>query len=262
MTDTLPTPFDVKLMNVTATVLFVAVALTGVAAGLWWALRHPVFGIGGITVQGDVKHNSAVTLRANVAPRLAGNFFTLDLAAARAAFEAVPWVRAAVVRRDFPNRLQVALQEHEPVAYWGIEGDSRLVNSFGEVFEANVGDVESDDLPRLNGAQGQSALVLAMYRAVQPAFAPIDAGVDQLELTARGGWRAQLDSGAMIELGRGTPDEVVQRVQRFVRTVTQVTSRHGRTPASLQSADLRHTNGYALRLRGVTTVVATGPKKP
>ena len=32
-----------------------------------------------IRVEGDLTHNSAVTLRANAAPQLAGNFFTLDL---------------------------------------------------------------------------------------------------------------------------------------------------------------------------------------
>ncbi len=139
------TPFDVKLMNVTASVLFSACAVLLVAAFAWWAIRHPVFALGGITVQGDVSHNSAVTLRANVAPRVAGNFFTVSLARTREAFEAVPWVRRAVVRREFPNRLKVTLQEHQPVAYWGAEGESRLVNSFGEVFDANSGDVDQED---------------------------------------------------------------------------------------------------------------------
>ena len=40
------------------------------AAGAWWVLRHPALSIGRIVVQGDLVHNNAVTLRANVAPRL------------------------------------------------------------------------------------------------------------------------------------------------------------------------------------------------
>jgi len=43
----------------------------------------------------------------------------------------------AVVRRQFPNRLSVVLQEHQAVAYWGAERESLLINSYGEVFEAN-----------------------------------------------------------------------------------------------------------------------------
>ncbi|MDB5874000.1 MAG: ftsQ [Ramlibacter sp.] len=260
MTAAVQQPFDVKLMNLTATVLFSACLVMLLAAGGWWALRHPLFAIAGITVQGDVAHNSAVTLRANVAPRLAGNFFTVNLAGAREAFEAVPWVRSAVVRREFPNRLRVSLEEHRAAAFWGTDGEGRLVNIFGEVFEANPGDVEAENLPRLAGPQGQSAVVLTMYRMLKPMFESLDLGLEQLALTSRGSWQLQLDNNAVIELGRGTPEEVVARTQRFVQTLAQATSRYGRRPDALLSADLRHGEGYALRLRGVGTTGADGKK--
>jgi cell division protein FtsQ len=248
----LPLPVDVRLMNLTATVLFVACALLLVAALGWWALRHPMFAIRGIVVQGDVAHNSAATLRANVAPRLAGNFFTVDLQRAREAFEAVPWVRHATVRRQFPNKLRVTLEEHQPQAFWG-DSESRLVNTFGEVFEANAGDVEQEDMPRLAGPDGTAAQVLAMYHGLKPLLEKLDLGVDQVVLTGRGGWTLHLDSGAMVELGRGSSDEVLARSQRFAQTLTQVTSKYGRRPEALVTADLRHTDGYAVKLRGVAT---------
>lgn len=253
------TPADVRLMNGVATALFaIGLAVLAAAAG-WWALRHPVFAVSAITVEGDVSHNSAATLRANVAPRLAGNFFTVNLKAARDAFEAVPWVRQAVVRREFPNRLRVRLQEHQAVALWG-DHESRMVNSFGEVFEANAGELESDDLPRLAGPDGQSRELLETYQALVPLFEPLDLAVVRLALTARGSWNAELDTGAAIELGRGTREEVTARAQRFAQTLTQVTSRYDRTPEALLAADLRHADGYALRLRGVATT-AEVPKK-
>jgi cell division protein FtsQ len=251
-------PVDVKLMNMAASALFFASGLLLVAALGWWGLRHPVFAIGGIVVQGDVTHNSVATLRANVAPRLAGNFFTVDLQQARQAFEAVPWVRHAVVRRQFPNKLRVELQEHEPEALWGPESESRLVNTYGEVFEANPGDVEQEDMPRLAGPEGTAAQVLAMYRGLKPMLDKLDLGVEQVALTGRGGWTMHLDSGATVELGRGSSEEVLARSQRFAQTLTQVTAKYGRKPEALVTADLRHTDGYAVRLRGVaTTEVAT-----
>lgn len=254
-------PFDVKLMNISAAALLAAGVVLLLAALSWWAVRHPAFAIAAIEVQGDVVHNNAVTLRANVAPRLAGNFFTVDLAAASRAFESVPWVRKAVVRREFPNRLRVQLQEHQAVALWGVDGDTRLVNSFGEVFEANAGDVEPDELPRLAGPQGQAPQVLAMYRALVPLFDSVDLGVERLALTARGSWQLELDTGGVVEAGRGTPEEVIARTQRFVQTITQVASRYSRRPDALVSADLRHGDGYAVRLRGVGTTVTDAPRK-
>jgi cell division protein FtsQ len=261
MTQAPATPFDVKLMNMTASILAVAFALLLIGALAGWAARHPVFALRGITVSGDVTHNNAVTLRANVAPRLSGTFFTLDLAQARLAFEAVPWVRQAVVRREFPNRLRVLLQEHKAVAYWGAEGESKLVNSFGEVFEANVGEVEQEALPRLNGPDGQAAQVLAMYQTLQPLFEAMDMDLQQIEQTGHGGWRARLDTGAALELGGGSVAEVLARTQRFLKTLTQVTSSYGRQPDALITADLRHEDGYAIRLRGVTTQTADVRKK-
>lgn len=259
MTSAVAAPLDVKLMNMTAAVLFMAALVLAGLATARWAARLPLFDIRGIVVSGDVSHNNAVTLRANVAPRLFGTFFSVDLPSVRAAFEAVPWVRHATVRREFPNRLQVMLQEHQAVAYWGSEGETRLINSFGEVFEANVGEIEQEMLPRLNGPQGQSAEVLAVYRALAPLFEPMEMPVDELGLSVGGSWRVQLDSGAGIELGRGSVAELSERVRRFLATLTQVTSRYERQPSALESADLRHENGYAIRLRGVSTVVATVP---
>ena len=261
MNTAVPTPLDVKLMNATAWVLFIGFIVVSAVVAARWVSRLPVFDIVGITVKGDVTHNSVLNLRANVAPRLGGTFFTVDLARVRTAFESVPWVRKAVVQRDFPNRLLVKLQEHQAVAYWGSEGEPRLINHFGEVFEANVGEIEQDMLPRLNGPEGQSAEVLLMYRALTPLFEAMELDIEQLELSGRGSWRARLATGGLIELGRGSTEEVTTRVQRFIKTLTQVTSRYGRRANAVESADLRHENGYALRLRGVSTNVAELPKK-
>lgn len=260
MADSIPAPFDVKLMNIVANLAFAAVALMLLAAGAWWVLRQPFFPIAGIKVDGEVTHNNAVTLRANVAPQLSGNFFTIDLARARAAFESVPWVRSAVVRREFPNKLRVTLTEQVPVATWGDEAGSKLINGFGDVFEANVAEVD-DSLPRLDGPIEQAGQVLGMYRVLQPQFKPYDFSIDELTLSSRGSWKVVLDTGAEIELGRGQGEEVSARLQRFLKTVTQVAGQYHRTVADVEGADLRHNDAYALRLRGVTTVSPEAPRK-
>ncbi|MBT0569963.1 cell division protein FtsQ/DivIB [Curvibacter sp. CHRR-16] len=259
MSQAVTTPMDVRLMNATAALLVLVFAGLCVVAAGRYVVGLPLFRLQGISVEGDTNHNNAVTLRANVAPRVQGTFFTVNLQRVREAFEAVPWVRQAVVRREFPNRLRVELQEHQAVAYWG---EQQLVNSHGEVFDANVDEVEQDKLPSLSGPDGQSALVLDMYRQIAPEMQRLDLPVAGLELTGRGSWRVQLESNAVVELGRGTQQEVMERVQRFTHTLTQVTARYGRTPQALESADLRHENGYAVKLQGVTTLAADAtPRK-
>lgn len=243
-------PADIRFMKAVTMAFGLVFVLMVSALALAWLSRLPLFNLSAIAVQGDVTHNNAVTLRANVAPRLAGNFFTVNLVQTRAVFESVPWVRRAVVQRQFPDRLKVVLQEHQAVAFWGPEGDTRLVNSYGEVFEANQAELEASDLPQLNGPAGVAPLVLQTYRLVSAVFDKLDMQVERLELTGQGSWRARLESGAAIELGHGSPAEIESRTQRFVATLSQASSRYGR---NLESADLRYSNGYALKLRGVTT---------
>lgn len=248
---TAPLPADVRLMNTVANTVFVLAGVGALAAGLAWLMRSPVFPIRSIQLEGDLARNSVPTIRANAAPRLAGNFFSVDLQQGRTAFETVPWVRRAIVRRVWPDRLAVRLEEHRAVALWmGEDGAERLVNSFGEVFEANVGDVEDDNLPVLSGPEGSAAQMLTLFQRLQPALAQLDLVMQRVHLSGRGSWRLELDSGATLELGRGSAAELLARTERFVRTVATVTTRW---QAPLEYADLRHTDGYAVRLRGVST---------
>ena len=247
-------PADVRLMQATANALYLLLGVALCALALWWLARLPVFALRAIQVEGEVLRNSESTIRANAAHRLTGSFLTLDLQKSRSAFESVPWVRRAVVRKVWPMRLSVQLEEHRPVALWAMaDGNDRLVNSFGEVFEANVGDVEDDGLPRLAGPDGSAPQMLAMQRRLQPVLAPLGAGdLAQLTMSARGSWRVELDKGATLELGRGSEDEVLARTDHFVHTMPRVVAQYQRP---LESADLRHVDGFAVRLKGVVTNV-------
>lgn len=244
------TPLDIRLMNALTAVLLALFAVAVLTLVMMWLLRQPLFGLTAIRIENELQHNNAVTLRANVAPKLSGNFFSLDLAQAKAAFESIPWVRLAVVRREFPDRLRVRIEEHEAVAVWGSDEEVRLVNRQGEIFEVNQGDIEAEKLPRLIGPPAQSVQVLEAYRRLSPVFQRLDDALTQLELSSRGGWRARLESGALIEIGPGPIQDIVARVERFVATVVPTASRFGR---GIESADLRYPNGYALRLYGVST---------
>ena len=256
-------PFDIRLMNGVASTLYLLLGVALLAAGLLWLSRAPWLGFRVIQLEGEMQRNSVATIRANAAPRLAGNFISIDLDKARAAFEAVPWVRQATLRRVWPDRLAVHLAEHQPVALWlGADGNQRLVNDQGEVFEANVGDVEDEALPEFSGPDGSSAQMLALYRRLAPLFAVHRWQPVALQLSGRGSWSMELDSGATLTLGRGSEDELVARSERFLRTLGQVT---GRFQRDLEHADLRHADGYAVRLRGITTTIvpaAAAAKKP
>jgi cell division protein FtsQ len=261
MKKTMPLLADVRLMNMATALLVVVFVLLALGSWAWWLIRHPSFALQTITVQGEVSRNNAFAFRTHVLPKLEGNFFTIDLAQARQAFEAVPWVRVAVVHREFPNRLRTVLSEHHPLAVWGEAGANTMVNLQGQVFEANLEDADAERLPRLMGPEGESLTVANMYATLLPRLQALEMDIELLEWTPRGSWRLETKQAAVIELGRGSKEQLQQRVDVFIATLAQVTASYGRSPVSLISADLRHKDGYALRLQGVTTLETDPLKK-
>ncbi len=250
-------PIDVRLMRSGTNVLLVLVLLAGLAVLVTRVARSPWFNLREIHVEGEVAHNTAETVRRHVTPLLQGSYLTMNLGQARTAFESVPWVRRAEVRRIWPHDLVVRIEEHHPMAYWAREDtDHLLVNTHGELFEVNLGDVEEDNLPTLAGPTGTSLQVMTMWQALAPVLAPLRQRIDRVVLTDRGSWRVHLERGTLLELGRGESDQIVARTQRFVRSVEQVSARFEHR--AIEYADLRHSESYALRLAGMGTMpVAT-----
>ncbi len=172
------------------------------AAGAWWVLRQPFFPIARHQGRrrGDAQQRRHPARQRGAAAH--GNFFTVDLARARTAFESVPWVRSAVVRREFPNKLRVHADRAGAGGQLGAtKPSSKLINGFGDVFEANVAEVD-DKLPRLDGLIEQAGQVLGMYRVLQPMFAALRLRASTtLTLSSRGSWKVVLDSGAADRTG-------------------------------------------------------------
>lgn len=263
-TPIIDTTVSTRLMQGTAAVLFALVALAGVTAALWRTMHLPVFSFAHIHVIGETIHSNDADLRSQVLPQLRGNFFTMQLEQARAAFQSQPWVRRAVVRRVFPNQLVVQLQEHQEAAYWGSEEQGyRLLSYEGAIFDANPDEALRSPLPELHGPDESAPQVLAAYHLLDPLFAPVHGHIARLVLDARGSWSLALDQGTQLMLGDAAPEELARRVQQFVQTIGPVVARYNRGLSDVQYADLRYKSGYALRLRGLATLGAeTDGQKP
>jgi cell division protein FtsQ len=242
-------PFDVRLMRATANLLIAIALLLMFVLTINVMINQGVFTIQRLRVVGQLDHTNPVSLRAHVVSQLGGTFFTLDVLRAKRTFETLPWVRQASVSRMWPNGLLVKLEEHRAVALWGAEGDERLVNGLGEVFEANTDEID-DALPRLNGPQSTSNRVYEVYQLLASRFAARDMSIASLELNSRQEWRLELDSGLLLMLGRDDGD-LLQRIDRFLLTAEQTRAQLARSygGATWARIDLRYGQGYAVALR-------------
>src|SRR5262245_12602579 len=120
---------DAKQMNALAATLAVLALVGLVGAAAAWFVRQPAFAIRDVVVTTPLTRANGAHLEAVIREELSGTFFTMDLARARSALATVPWVRAAALRRQWPHRLEVTIEEHEPLARFN---DGQFVNTRGE----------------------------------------------------------------------------------------------------------------------------------
>jgi cell division protein FtsQ len=234
---------DARQLNAIAAGL-VLIALAALSWGaLAWAARQPWFAFQEVVVRDSLERVSAPTLEAVVRDELEGTFFTMDLDRARASLARVPWVRGIALRRQWPHRLEVSVEEHVPFARWA---DAGLVNTHGEVFAADY----NGDLPQFEGPEGRAAEVMTRFREWSDALAPLSLAVERIRLSPRGAWHldARSASGVMaIELGREDPSA---RLAYFIPVYERTIGALARTGTRIEQVDLRYRNGFAARVPG------------
>ena len=148
--------------------------------------QRPAFEFKRIEVRGDLQHVTAASVRAAIAGRLKGNYFTIRLDEARRLLETVPWVAQASVRRIWPNRLQVTLREHRALGAWN---DGRLLSDRGELFVANVAEAEIfGPLPTFSGPDALARDVATRYYDFAAQLAALSLSVDGIDVSDRRSW--------------------------------------------------------------------------
>ena len=223
-----------------AAMLWIANLLYSLAAvlllyGVLFVVIHlPIFPLREVKVGGELSHVTREQLKLIVGRHLQGNFFTLDLVKTRDAFEKLPWVRNVSVRRRWPDKLEVQIEEHKELARWG---NIALVNTYGELFHA----ASDKELPVFYGPGDGVREVAEHYQLYGRLLQPTGLKVTQLALSPRRAWQIGTNSGMVVELGR---EQVESRLQKFVEAYDRTL---GTLSVQVRYADLRYPNGFAVR---------------
>ncbi|UDG82796.1 cell division protein FtsQ/DivIB [Candidatus Vallotia lariciata] len=228
-----------RQLNIILNALYASLLAIVFAGGGLWLVQRPAFVLRTLLIGGDIKHISQKIVRENMLGKLDGNFFTLDLDKVRSAFEQIPWMRHASVRRVWPNILTVTLEEYKPLGVWG---SNQLVSVDGEIFTAYPVDPE---LPMFSGPIGSVRIVVARYYDFQKWFGSLGAKLEEITLSLRYAWTIRLTNGMQIELGRDcNKDTLASRVRRLIVAWPVVTQHWG---SNIKYVDLRYPNGFAIR---------------
>ena len=236
-----------RLLNAIADLLILSAAAAALVAALVWLVRVPSLPVKQVVFAQELQHTRRAEIEQSLPGALKGNFFSLNLETVRGELEKLPWVRKVELRRTWPARLEVKVEEHRPAARWG-EGRGELVNTFGEVFAATAPDEELDTLPLLYGPQGTAPEVLKRYGEFVGNFKVLGQRPVQVTLSPRLAWQLKLDNGMLVEMGREQQKSPVGvRLQRFIEAYPELVAKRAARPAVV---DLRYPNGFAMRVAG------------
>lgn len=191
-----------------------------------WTLSSPTFSLKHVEISGGAHVDRREALKwAEVG--LGTNIFSVEEAACAARLERHPWVAEARVTRHLPDRMEIVIVEHQPVALALLEGEFALLNARGEPFkkllpqDARAPWVEPipliTGLTRAQLARGprESGLTEALslverWDELEPTLGPLS----ELHLDSVLGLSVVLArSGLEVRLGRGRLDERLARLR-------------------------------------------------
>jgi cell division protein FtsQ len=227
------------LSSVLATIALIALAWS---AGSW-LVRQPAFAFREVVVEGPLERVNAGHVEAVIRDELVGTFFTMDLDRSRAALARVPWARSVALRRQWPKRLTVTIEEQVPLARWN---DAALINTYGELFVADY----DGELPQFSGPDARAADVAARYREWRAALAPLGLSLTEIVVSPRGGWHLAASAPAgpfAVELGRDDPSA---RLHRFIAAYGRTIGALEKNGTGVDRVDLRYRNGFAAHVPG------------
>ena len=229
-----------RVLNILANCLFTLVVLAAAAAIFPLVMNLPVFALkevsitGTNNIDGRIKYITREQINSLISSQIAGSFFTVELDTISNAFEKLPWVRAASVRRHWPHGLEVRLEEHVVLAR---RGSSELVNIHGEVFTATT----NKRLPEFTGPVEGSYEVSQQYVVFRKLLQPLQKNIAQLDFSPRRAWRIHMEDGVVLELGR---EQVETRLGLYVLAHDHIASQF---KEQVTYVDLRYPNGFSVR---------------
>lgn len=166
-----------------------------------------------------------------------------------------PWVKHASVRKQWPDRLIVHVEEYKPAFYWN---DLFLLDENGVVFSVPLDRINDLKLPRLYGPEGKAKSVLETYYKLDNLSKKLANNQLALKIDAaisdeRNAWQLmvkQCIAGICVEdqeikLVLGS-ENIEERYQLFMKLFPEIQSRIP-TNERITVADLRYENGISVQ---------------
>jgi cell division protein FtsQ len=166
-----------------------------------------------------------------------------------------PWVKQASVRKQWPDRLIVYIEEYKPAFYWN---DLYLLDDSGNVFSVPLDRLGELQLPRIYGPEGKAKSMLDTYMKLDEVSKKLASNKFASEIKTaisdeRNAWQLTVkqctddlcSESQEIKLIIGS-ENIEKRYQQFIKLFPEIQSRMP-TDEKIVVADLRYENGISVQ---------------
>ncbi len=237
--------------------IMLAVMMLGLLSGgvffINWLYTPGSFPITKIELVNHLQNQESRELQKISAQAIKGGFFSLNVEKFRnELLQALPWVKAVSIRKIWPDRLLVSIEEHKPVARWqsvvrNTEADNKhynLLSNEGLVFKPELSTEQKkkfNHLALLQGPDGSSKKIMQACYKMNEHLKRIGFGIRKCGMNARRTWMLELVNGMEIKLGK---EKNIQKLDRLIRAFNGQLKAYRDLVAY---ADLRYSNGFSIK---------------
>lgn len=177
----------------------------------------------------------------SLAQDMAKGFFGIDIENVQEGLKNIPWILQASVRRIWPDKIFVSIEEHVPLAYWGENG---ILSTEGTVFfPRDPKKFQGARLPYFNGPIERAKEMQQQYLVFLEMVAPLGLTIHALNLSDDGAWKMRLENGIDIVIGKSA---LTDRMARLVLAYPNIRNKYKENYQDIDRFDLRYTNGIAV----------------
>lgn len=194
-----------------------------------------------VIIEGEVKFISEREVLSAVNDYISESLLLVDMDEIKLALEAMPWIRAVTIRREWPDTLVLNIVEEKAIARWG---NNKLLNQDGAIFspEDIVG---LENLAILSGPSGSEGQVMEQYLLFNQLLYQRGLKIAELILNERSAWKLILANGVVVNVGK---TEVMERMRRLVGFVDPLFIEQ---MVAIESIDLRYASGIAVKNKSI-----------
>jgi cell division protein FtsQ len=203
--------------------------------GVYLSQLEQILPIRTIQLSGTFKNLDQGEVESMLQQYLGQGFFSFDIHHLRQTLHDNSWTELVSVRRIWPDKLRIRIEEKIPVARWD---EQHLLSDSASVYLADTG--AFSHLPIVHAANHPPAWALQQFYRLQARFNGVDERLMALQVDSRGALDVELINGLKIKLGRKDIDHKIDRLVSIY--MQQILPRR----EQIQRLDLRYSNGFAV----------------